>query len=272
MVCQWPSEFLQTSATSFPLASSSRHTRVATLSKRPHRQKRPHKGMGRRRRRITLKICELNRTNSLVGGTLNKIQPQICFGGAIEPSRFWREPRKVAPRSLLSRSRGGGRAPSARVGQQGIMTPTGEMEWWAPRACCEPLVPPQLGGVRQSWANNKPNSLGMLTDVLAALRSVPPWTSLVCVSSPKCVYMCVTKCVCMCVTKCVCMCVTKCVHMCVTNSQRSLLRLLAFARFVRTFLNSLNWNSCPKSVLVWKLILVQMTESLNNKNASVFRQ
>ena len=45
-----------------------------------------------------------------------------------------------------------------------------------------------------------------------------PWTSLICVSSPKCVCMCVkrcpfpnTKCVCMCVTKCVYMCVTKCV-------------------------------------------------------------
>ena len=51
-----------------------------------------------------------------------------------------------------------------------------------------------------------------------------PWTSLICVSSPKCVYMCVkrcpipnTKCVYMCVTKCVYMCVTKCVYMCVTK-------------------------------------------------------
>ena len=45
------------------------------------------------------------------------------------------------------------------------------------------------------------------------------------------------------------MCVTKCVHMCVTNSQRSSLRSLTFARFARTFFNSLNWNSCLKSIL-----------------------
>ena len=44
-----------------------------------------------------------------------------------------------------------------------------------------------------------------------------PWTSLICVSNTKCVYMCVTKCVCMCVTKCVHMCVTKYVYMCVTK-------------------------------------------------------
>ena len=59
-----------------------------------------------------------------------------------------------------------------------------------------------------------------------------PWTSLICVSSPKCVYMCVKRCpsktpnaffcvspnafICV-VTKCVYMCVTKCVYMCVTK-------------------------------------------------------
>ena len=54
---------------------------------------------------------------------------------------------------------------------------------------------------------------------------IVPWTSLTCVSSPKCVYMCVrrcpppnTKCVNMCVTKCVYMCVTKCVYMCAPNA------------------------------------------------------
>ena len=78
----------------------------------------------------------------------------------------------------------------------------------------------------------------------------------------KCVYMCVTKCVYMCVTKCVYMCVTKCVYMCVTKcvlhvchqmcllTQRSSLRSLTFARFARTFFNSLNWNSCLKTILV----------------------
>ena len=102
-----------------------------------------------------------------------------------------------------------------------------------------------------------------------------PWTSLICVSSTKCVYMCVrrcslqnTKCVCMCVTNCVYMCVTKGVYMCVTKSvymcvtkgvymcvtkcvyvchkmrlcvchQRSSLRSVTCARFARTFFDSL---------------------------------
>ena len=73
----------------------------------------------------------------------------------------------------------------------------------------------------------------------------------------KCVHMCVTKCVYMCVTKCVCMCVTKCVYMCVTK-----MRLLNpqhnGARFARTFFNSLNLNSCLKSILVLTLILVKI--------------
>ena len=67
----------------------------------------------------------------------------------------------------------------------------------------------------------------------------------------KCVYMCVTKCVYMCVTKCVYMCVTAficvspnafiymCHQMCLLM-QWSSLRSLAFARFARTFFNSLN--------------------------------
>ena len=63
---------------------------------------------------------------------------------------------------------------------------------------------------------------------------------------PQCVCMCVTKCV----AKCVKMCVTKCVHMGVTNSQRSSLRSQTFARFARTFFNSLNLNSCRKNILV----------------------
>ena len=40
------------------------------------------------------------------------------------------------------------------------------------------------------------------------------------------------------------------------NPQRNSLHSLAFARFARTFFNSLNWNSCPKSILVQTLILV----------------
>ena len=57
-------------------------------------------------------------------------------------------------------------------------------------------------------------------------NALVPWTSLIRVSSTKCVYMCVrrcptpspnTKCVNMCVTKCVYTCVTECVYMCVTK-------------------------------------------------------
>ena len=59
-----------------------------------------------------------------------------------------------------------------------------------------------------------------------------PWTSLICVSNLKCVYMCVTKCVYMCVTKCVNMCVTKCVNMC--HQMRShVSRIRNGARFAR---------------------------------------
>ena len=47
---------------------------------------------------------------------------------------------------------------------------------------------------------------------------------------------------------------TKCVYMCHQMrllTQRSSLRSLTFARFARTFFfDSLNWNSCLKSVLV----------------------
>ena len=39
-------------------------------------------------------------------------------------------------------------------------------------------------------------------------KALSPWTSLVCLSNPKCVFVCVTKCVCVCVTKCVKMCVS----------------------------------------------------------------
>ena len=55
-----------------------------------------------------------------------------------------------------------------------------------------------------------------------------PWTSLTCVSSPKCV-LCVSPNA-FCVTKCVCW----------IRKQRSSLRLLTFARFARTFINNLN--------------------------------
>ena len=41
-----------------------------------------------------------------------------------------------------------------------------------------------------------------------------------------------------------------CHQMRLLNPQRSSLRSLAFARFARTFFNSLNWNSCLKSILV----------------------
>ena len=49
------------------------------------------------------------------------------------------------------------------------------------------------------------------------------------------------------------MCVTKCVYVCVTAesaTQWSSLRSLTFARFARTFFDSLNLNSCLKSILV----------------------
>ena len=40
------------------------------------------------------------------------------------------------------------------------------------------------------------------------------------------------------------------------NPQRNSLRSLTFARFARTFFNSLNWYSCLKSILVWTSIFV----------------
>ena len=94
-----------------------------------------------------------------------------------------------------------------------------------------------------------------------------PWTSLICVSSPKCVYMCVKRCpsqtpnaficvspnafVCVspnafiCVSPNAFICVSPNAFICVSpirllNPQRSSLRSLTFARFARTFFNSLN--------------------------------
>ena len=98
-----------------------------------------------------------------------------------------------------------------------------------------------------------------------------PWTSLICVSSPKCVYMCVRRCppqtpnafICVspnafiCVSPNAFICVSPNAFICVSPNasaesatQRSSLRSLTFARFARTFFNSLNWNSCLKSILV----------------------